>query len=164
MVQMLWLPRGLDQNEGRRICQDPVACSMLPLPTDGILKIAICQEGRVDKQSVENEKQNFERMYHHYLRRPDIRVQFYEFSFDDHWRGLEMLSEIHILYMTGFSPGQKMPTPLKQAFVELSASNGNEGDPAEPETRSIEEMMLSKIKKRVQYNKMVSYNQKSGDT
>ena len=163
MVQMLWLPRGLDLSEVRRISQDPVARSMLPLPTDGIVKIAICQEGRVDKQSVENEKQNFERMYHHYLRRPDITVQFYEFSFDDHWRGLAMLSEIHILYMTGFSPGQNMPTRLRQAFVELAASNGNEGDPAEPERRSIAEMMLSTIRNRVQYNRLVSYNQKSGD-
>ena len=81
MVKLILMPK-FDQQCAERIARDTVAKRMLPIKP--IVRIAICQDGRVpDGRSlaVKHEMDVFLMLYWNYLNQLDIQVDCYAFSF-----------------------------------------------------------------------------------
>ena len=81
MVKLILMPK-FDQQCAERIARDTVAKRMLPMKP--IVRIAICQDGRVPdgkSNAVKHELDVFLMLYWTYLNQRDIQVDCYAFSF-----------------------------------------------------------------------------------
>ena len=157
MPRVILLPK-FDQQCAKRIAGDAVCNQLLSVhkvPPGGVVRIAICQDGRTLREMDDlHEVSYLEQLFGYYLRRTDIDVQCYTFSFEGTLAQLRQrlteLSRTDIFFMTGFSVGTSMSRPLRALFArhaELGYDERNQANDGEN--------LLRMFVNRVQYNQMV---------
>ena len=123
MPSVILLPK-FDQQCAKRIAGDAVCNQLLSVhkvPSGGVVRIAICQDGRTLRMDQPYEALYFKKLFGDYLERPDIDVQCYTFSFEGALvqlrQRLTELTTTDIFFMTGFSVGRTMSQPLRTLFA-----------------------------------------------
>ena len=111
MPKLILMPK-LDQQSCKRMAHCEVCKRILPnIPTNGTVRIAICQDGREKcwQSPVQNESEYLMDLFQkpEYLHRPDVTVETFLFTFFPNHEAtmqqtLFQLGQMDIFFMTGF--------------------------------------------------------------
>ena len=115
MPKVILLPK-FDLPCALKISKDTVACGMLPHRP--AVRVAICQDGRLEKSGKLTEAGTFQKLYDYVGLNAEVKC--YEFSFFDCDPAamLYKLESTDIIYFTGFSCGQKCHPLLTDVFKQ----------------------------------------------